>query len=69
MQEIRRFKPPAVSRRFSVTARLYRTYALDGILQHSPAEHVRRPAVPAQGRAGTAAVPFWRDGRAAEEGA
>ena len=47
MQEIRRFKPSAVSRRFSVTAGFYRTCALDGLLEHSPAEHARRPAVPA----------------------
>jgi hypothetical protein len=46
MQEVRRFKPSTVSRRFSVTAGFYRTCALDGILEHSPAEHVRRPAVP-----------------------
>ena len=46
MQEIRRFKPSTVSRQFSVTAGFYRTCALDGILEHSPAEHVRRPAVP-----------------------
>src|SRR6516162_1928179 len=48
MQEIRRFKPSTVSRRFSVTAGFYRTCVLDAILQHSPAEHVRRPAVPAE---------------------
>jgi site-specific recombinase XerD len=48
MQEIRRFKPSAVSRRFSVTAGFYRTCVLDGVLPHSPAEHVRRPAVPAE---------------------
>jgi integrase/recombinase XerD len=48
MQEIRRFKPSTVSRRFSVTAGFYRTCVLDGLLQHSPAEHVRRPAVPAE---------------------
>jgi hypothetical protein len=48
MQEIRRFKPSAVSQRFSVTAGFYRTCVLDGILEHSPAEHVRRPAVPAE---------------------
>jgi hypothetical protein len=48
MQEIRRFKPSTVSRRFSVTAGFYRTCALDGVLQHSPAEHVRRPVVPAE---------------------
>jgi integrase/recombinase XerD len=48
MQEIRRFKPSTVSRRFSVTAGFYRTCVLDGILEHSPAEHVRRPSVPAE---------------------
>jgi hypothetical protein len=48
MQEIRRFKPSTVSRRFSVVAGFYRTCVLDGILDHSPAEHVRRPAVPAE---------------------
>jgi hypothetical protein len=43
MQEIRRFRPSTVSRRFSATAGFYRTCALDGVLPHSPAEHVRRP--------------------------
>ncbi len=46
MQEIRRFKPSTVSRRFSVVAGCYRTCVIDGLLEHSPAEHVRRPAVP-----------------------
>jgi integrase/recombinase XerD len=48
MQEIRRFKPPTVSRRFSVAVGFYRTCVIDGLLEHSPAEHVRRPAVPAE---------------------
>ena len=48
MQEIRRFKPSTVSRRFSVTAGFYRTCVIDAVLEHSPAEHVRRPAVPAE---------------------
>jgi integrase/recombinase XerD len=48
MQEVRRFKPSTVSRRFSVTAGFYRTCVIDGLLEHSPAEHVRRPAVPAE---------------------
>jgi integrase/recombinase XerD len=48
MQEIRLFKPSTVSRRFSVTAGFYRTCVVDGLLEHSPAEHVRRPAVPAE---------------------
>jgi site-specific recombinase XerD len=46
MQEVRRFRPSTVSRRFSVTAGFYRTAVIDGVLGHSPAEHVRRPAVP-----------------------
>jgi integrase/recombinase XerD len=45
MQEIRHFKPSTVSRRFSVTAGFYRTCVIDGLLEHSPAEHVRRPTV------------------------
>jgi site-specific recombinase XerD len=48
MQEIRRFKPSTVSQRFSVTAGFYRTCVIDGVLDHSPAEHVRRPTVPAE---------------------
>ena len=48
MQEIRRFRPSTVSRRFCVAAGFYRTCVLDGILPHSPAEHVRRPPVPAE---------------------
>jgi integrase/recombinase XerD len=48
MQEIHRFKPSTVSRRFSVAAGFYRTRVIDGIMEHSPAEHVRRPAVPAE---------------------
>ena len=48
MQEIRWFKPSIVYRRFSVIAGFYRTCVLDGALEHSPAEHVRRPAVPAE---------------------
>jgi len=46
MQEIRRLKPSTVSRRFSVAAGFYRTCVIDGLLEHSPAEHVRRPSVP-----------------------
>jgi integrase/recombinase XerD len=48
MQEIRRFKLSTVSRRFSVVAGFYRTCVIDGVLEHSPAEHVRRPTVPAE---------------------
>jgi site-specific recombinase XerD len=48
MQEVRRFKPSTVSRRFSITAGFYRTCVIDGLLEHSPAEYVRRPTVPAE---------------------
>jgi integrase/recombinase XerD len=48
MQETRQFKPLTVSRRFSVVAGFYRTCVIDGLLDHSPADHVRRPAVPAE---------------------
>ena len=51
MQETCRFKPSTISRRFSVTAGFYRTCVIDAVLEHSPAEHVRRPNVPAVGRA------------------
>jgi hypothetical protein len=36
MQESRRFKPSAVSRRFSVIAGFYRACVIDGLLEHSP---------------------------------
>jgi site-specific recombinase XerD len=48
MQEICRFKPSTASRRFSVVAGFYRTCVIDGLLENSPAEHVRRPTVPAE---------------------
>ena len=48
MQEIRRFKPSTISRRFSMAVGFYRTCVIDGVLEHSSAEHVRRPAVPAE---------------------
>jgi hypothetical protein len=44
MQEVRRFKPSTVARRFSVTAGFYRTC----VLEHSTAAHVRRPSVPVE---------------------
>jgi hypothetical protein len=46
MQEVRRFKPSTISRRFSVATGFYRTCVIDGLLEHSPADHVRRPSVP-----------------------
>lgn len=46
LQEVRRFRPSTVSRRLSVVAGFYHTCVIDGILEHSPADHVRRPNVP-----------------------
>jgi integrase/recombinase XerD len=46
MQEIRRFKPSTVSRRMAVVTGFYRTCVIDAVLDHSPAEYVRRPRVP-----------------------
>jgi integrase/recombinase XerD len=37
-----------VSRRVSVLAGCYRTCVIDGVLEHSPANYVRRPNVPAE---------------------
>ncbi|MDQ3716521.1 MAG: hypothetical protein M3381_11000, partial [Actinomycetota bacterium] len=46
LQETRRYKPSTVSRRTSVIAGFYRTCVIDAVLEHSPAEYVRRPTVP-----------------------
>ncbi len=46
LQDVRRFKPSTVSRRLSVVAGFYRTCVVDGVLEHSPADYVRRPRVP-----------------------
>jgi integrase/recombinase XerD len=46
MQETRRYAASTVSRRMSVVAGFYRTCVIDEILEHSPAEYVRRPNVP-----------------------
>ncbi|MEU3622498.1 tyrosine-type recombinase/integrase [Amycolatopsis coloradensis] len=48
MQEVRRFKPSTVSRRMSIVTGFYRTCVIDTVLEHSPAEYVRRPIVPAE---------------------
>jgi integrase/recombinase XerD len=47
MQQQRRDAASTVSRRLSVVAGFYRTCVIDGVLEHSPAEYVRRPPVPA----------------------
>ena len=46
LQDVRRFKPSTVSRRLSVVAGFYRTCVIDSVLEHSPADYVRRPSVP-----------------------
>jgi integrase/recombinase XerD len=46
LQDVRRYKPSTVSRRLSVVAGFYRTCVIDGVLEHSPADYVRRPTVP-----------------------
>ena len=48
MQEARRFKPSTVSRRMAVVAGFYRTCVIDAVIEHSPADYVRRPPVPAE---------------------
>ncbi len=45
LQEARQPQPSTVSRRLSVVIG-YRTCVIDGILDHSPADYVRRPTVP-----------------------
>lgn len=47
-QEVRRFKPSTVSRGMSVVTGFYRTCVIDTVLEHSPAEYVRRPVVPSE---------------------
>jgi integrase/recombinase XerD len=47
-QEVRHFKPSTVSRRTSVVCGFYRTCVIDGLLEHSPAQWLGRPTVPAE---------------------
>ena len=48
LQEVPRYRPSTVSRRTSVVAGFYRTCVIDAVIEHSPAEYVRRPNVPAE---------------------
>ncbi|GAA0535740.1 site-specific tyrosine recombinase XerD [Paractinoplanes ferrugineus] len=48
MQEVRQYQPSSVSRRLSVVVGFYRVCVIDAILEHSPADYVRRPTVPAE---------------------
>ena len=48
LQDVRRFQPSTVSRRLSIVVGFYRVCVIDALLPHSPADYVRRPAVPAE---------------------
>jgi integrase/recombinase XerD len=48
LQDVRRYQPSTVSRRLSVVVGFYRVCVIDQILPYSPADYVRRPAVPAE---------------------
>ncbi|GIF78505.1 hypothetical protein Asi02nite_80230 [Asanoa siamensis] len=48
LQEIRRYQPSTVSRRLSVVVGFYRVCVIDALLEHLPADYVRRPTVPAE---------------------
>ena len=48
LQDIRRYQPSTVSRRLSIVVGFYRVCVIDQLLEHSPADYVRRPTVPAE---------------------
>ena len=48
LEEVRHLKPATVARRTAILGGFYRTCVIDGVLQHSRAEYVRRPNVPAE---------------------
>jgi site-specific recombinase XerD len=48
MQEVRRFQASTVSRRLSIVSGFYRTCVVDGLLEHSPGDYVRRRHVPSE---------------------
>ncbi|MBQ0981440.1 site-specific integrase [Micromonospora sp. M61] len=50
LQDVRRYQPSTVPRRLSVVVGFYRVCVIDAILEHSPADYVRRPTVPAESR-------------------
>jgi hypothetical protein len=45
---INSYQPSTVSQRLSVVVGFYRVCVIDAILEHSPADYVRRPTVPAE---------------------
>src|SRR5450631_2194843 len=51
MEEQRRYAPATTARRLSTVARFYRFAVIDGYLDRSPAEYVRRPHVPEESQA------------------
>lgn len=48
LQDVRRYQASTVSRRLSVVVGFYRVCVIDAILEHSPADYVRRPTVPSE---------------------
>jgi site-specific recombinase XerD len=48
LQEVRQYRPSTVSRRDVCGRRVLPHLLIDGTLEHSPAEYVRRPNVPAE---------------------
>jgi hypothetical protein len=48
MQEDGGLAPATISRRLSTVAGFYRFAAIDGVIEHSPAEYVRRPKIDTQ---------------------
>ncbi|SCG65206.1 Site-specific recombinase XerD [Micromonospora inositola] len=48
LQDVRRYQPSMVSRRLSVVVGFCRVCVIDAILEHSPADYVRRPTVPSE---------------------
>ncbi|WP_328422699.1 site-specific integrase [Micromonospora sp. NBC_00389] len=48
LQDVRRYQPSTVSRRLSVVVGFYRVCVIDAILEHPPADYVRRPTVPSE---------------------
>ncbi|MBQ0895102.1 site-specific integrase [Micromonospora sp. U56] len=48
LQDVRRYQASTVSRRLSLVVGFCRVCVIDAILEHSPADYVRRPTVPAE---------------------
>ncbi|MER6588068.1 hypothetical protein [Micromonospora chalcea] len=48
LEDVRRCQPSTVSRRLSIVVAFYRVFVIDANLEHSPADYLRRPTVPAE---------------------